>query len=127
MQTTDELNARVKRRRDKERREDEEKKYAENKQKLQLAKEQADERKRMENDPFFTIYQRPDDEEEQLARAMSESLATVSHSDENGPRTVWGTPQVVNREEELTMGQVNDWADHIVITKSKRKGRSKKH
>ncbi|KAG1142068.1 hypothetical protein G6F37_005211 [Rhizopus arrhizus] len=122
-----ELNARVKRRRDKERREDEEKRYAENKQKLQLAKEQADERKRMENDPFFTIYQRPDDEEEQLARAMSESLATVSHSDENGPRTVWGTPQVVSREEELTMGQVNDWADHIVITKSKRKGRSKKH
>ncbi|KAI9250603.1 hypothetical protein BY458DRAFT_536264 [Sporodiniella umbellata] len=120
-----ELHARTKRRKDKERREEQEKKNSENKQKIQHEKIRDNERKRMENDPFFTMYQRPDDEEEQLARAMTESLVTQD-SNQTGPRTVWGTRQVSNREEELTMNQ-DDWADHVVITKSKRKGRSKKH
>lgn len=120
-----ELHTRTQRRKDKERREDQEKKNAENKQKLQIEKDRDNERKRMENDPFFTMYQRPDDEEEQLARAMSESLITQEDNG-TGPRTVWGTRQVSNREEELKMSH-DDWADHVVITKNKRKGRSKKH
>lgn len=92
---------------------------------MQIEKDRDNERKRMENDPFFTMYQRPDDEEEQLARAMSESLITQEDNG-TGPRTVWGTRQVSNREEELKMSH-DDWADHVVITKNKRKGRSKKH
>ncbi|KAG1469838.1 hypothetical protein G6F56_003028 [Rhizopus delemar] len=107
-----ELHTRTQRRKDKERREDQEKKNAENKQKLQIEKDRDNERKRMENDPFFTMYQRPDDEEEQLARAMSESLITQEDNG-TGPRTVWGTRQVSNREEELKMSH-DDWADHVV-------------
>ncbi|PHZ12038.1 uncharacterized protein RHIMIDRAFT_139375 [Rhizopus microsporus ATCC 52813] len=123
-----ELNARFRRRKEKEQREDKEREYAENKSRLQAVKEQEDERRRMESDPFFSMYRQPDDEEEQLAQAMSESLAIAGHhhdDEDDGPRTVWGTRMVANPEEEHYMDH-HDWADHIVITKSKRKGRSKK-
>lgn len=124
----DELNARFRRRKEKEQREDKERENAENKSRLQAVKEMEDERRRIESDPFFSMYRQPDDEEEQLAQAMSESLAIAGHhhdDEDDGPRTVWGTRMVANPEEEHYMDH-HDWADHIVITKSKRKGRSKK-
>lgn len=89
----------------------------------------------MENDPFFSMY-RPalsqEESEDQLSLALSESASMSSSLYEepivsSGPRTVWGTRQVTSREEELIMNQSNDWADHIVINKSQRKKRGKKH
>ncbi|CAO3657333.1 unnamed protein product [Mucor hiemalis] len=132
-----ELSARVKKRKDKERREDQKRKQAETKQKLQVVKEQENERKMLENDPFFSMY-RPafteEESEEQLNQALSESSSMMSEPivpsaavGGGGPRTVWGTKQVTPREEELMMNDVNDWADHIVINKSHRKRRGKKH
>lgn len=138
----EELSARVKKRKDKERREDQKKRQAETKHKLHAAKEQESERKMLENDPFFSMY-RPamteEESEDQLSLALSESAsltptgyedssssATTSTTQSNGPRTVWGTRQVASREEELYF-ESNDWADHIVIQKSQRKRRGKKH
>jgi hypothetical protein len=96
----------------------------------------------LESDPFFSMY-RPayteEESEEQLSQAISESSSmTTGISEDNndpivpsayagGPRTVWGTRQVVSREEELMMNEPHDWADHIVINKSHRKRRGKKH
>ncbi|KAI8370306.1 hypothetical protein BD560DRAFT_329522 [Blakeslea trispora] len=134
-----ELTARAKRRRDKERREDQSKKQAESKHKLQAAKEQELERQMFQNDPFFSMYQpayTAQESEEQLSQALSESAAASSldedsfpHSSytDEGPRTVWGTKQVTSREEELSMNGPMDWADHIIITKSHRKKKGKRH
>jgi hypothetical protein len=135
----EELVARVKKRKDKERREDQKRKHAETKQKLQVAKDNASERQMLETDPFFSMY-RPAmteaESEEQLSQALSESAASSALEEDavvpsahvsGGPRTVWGTRQVISREEELTMNQTQDWADHIVINKSHRKRRGKKH
>lgn len=129
---TDELVARVKKRKDKERREDQKQKLAETKQKMQIAKEQEQERHMLETDPFFTMYRPPmteEESEEQLSIALSESAASSSServipgaSIASGSRTVWGTKQVAPRDEDV----VNDWADHIVITKSHRKRKGKK-
>lgn len=105
---------------------------AENKQKMQMVKEQEQERHMLETDPFFTMYRPPmteEESEEQLSLALSESAASSS-SERVIPgayvpgtsRTVWGTKQVAPREEE----PIHDWADHIVITKSHRKKRGKK-
>ncbi|OBZ83279.1 putative RING finger protein P8B7.23 [Choanephora cucurbitarum] len=134
-----ELTARTKRRKDKERREDQKRRQAESKHKLQAAKDQELERQMFENDPFFSMY-RPaytaQESEEQLSQALSESAAVSSLEEdsfapssytEEGPRTVWGTRQVVSREEELMMNEPLDWADHIVITKSHRKKKGKRH
>ncbi|EPB83462.1 hypothetical protein HMPREF1544_09790 [Mucor circinelloides 1006PhL] len=131
-----ELVARVKKRKDKERKEDQRRKQAESKQKLQVVKEQEAERHMLENDPFFSMY-RPamtaEESEEQLSQALSESTASLAPEEDpsahasGGPRTVWGTRQVMSREEELMMNQTHDWADHIVINKSHRKRRGRKH
>lgn len=131
-----ELSARVKKRKDKERREDQKRKQAETKQKLQVVKEQENERKMLETDPFFSMY-RPayteEESEEQLNQALSESSSMMSEpivpsaAVSGGPRTVWGTKQVTPREEELMMNEVHDWADHIIVNKSHRKRRGKKH
>ncbi|KAL7310028.1 hypothetical protein PS15m_010836 [Mucor circinelloides] len=131
-----ELVARVKKRKDKERKEDQRRKQAESKQKLQVVKEQEAERHMLENDPFFSMY-RPamtaEESEEQLSQALSESTASLALEEDTsahasgGPRTVWGTRQVMSREEELMMNQTHDWADHIVINKSHRKRRGRKH
>ncbi|CAO3655540.1 unnamed protein product [Mucor fragilis] len=135
-----ELVGRVKKRKDKERKEDQRRKQAESKQKLMVVKEQEAERHMLENDPFFSMY-RPamtaEESEEQLSQALSESAASSApeedpiipsaHAGGAGPRTVWGTRQVVSREEELMMNQTHDWADHIVINKSHRKRRGRKH
>lgn len=128
--------ARVKKRKDKERKEDQRRKQAESKQKLQVVKEQEAERHMLENDPFFSMY-RPamtaEESEEQLSQALSESTASLAPEEDpsahasGGPRTVWGTRQVMSREEELMMNQTHDWADHIVINKSHRKRRGRKH
>ncbi|KAI9343403.1 hypothetical protein BD770DRAFT_447427 [Pilaira anomala] len=142
-----ELSARVKKRKDKERREDQKKRQAETKHKLHAAKEQESERKMLENDPFFSMY-RPamteEESEDQLSFALSESASltptgyedsssstattttTTTTTTTGGPRTVWGTRQVASREEEL-YSESNDWADHIIIQKSQRKRRGKKH
>jgi hypothetical protein len=97
----------------------------------------------LENDPFFSMY-RPamtaEESEEQLSQALNESAASSSsaldkdivvpattHVPQGGERTVWGTRQVMSREEELMMNQTHDWADHIVINKSHRKRKGKKH
>lgn len=136
----EELVGRVKKRKDKERKEDQRRKQAESKQKLMVVKEQEAERHMLENDPFFSMY-RPamtaEESEEQLSQALSESAASSApeedpiipsaHAGGAGPRTVWGTRQVVSREEELMMNQTHDWADHIVINKSHRKRRGRKH
>lgn len=139
----DELAARVKKRKDKERREDLKRKQAESKQKLQVTRETENERRMLENDPFFSMY-RPamteEESEDQLSQALSESSfmttgnddmvipsAHASNSHGGGPRTVWGTRQVASREEELLMNRTNDWADHIIINKSHRKRRGRKH
>ncbi|KAI7892732.1 uncharacterized protein EV154DRAFT_418037 [Mucor mucedo] len=129
-----ELSSRVKKRKDKERREDQKRKQAETKQKLHVAKEHETERQMMENDPFFSMY-RPalshQESEDQLSLALSESASMAStptlaeESAPSGPRTVWGTKQVVSREEEMSY-ESNDWADHIVINKSQRKRRGRK-
>ncbi|KAL9546329.1 hypothetical protein MBANPS3_006716 [Mucor bainieri] len=134
-----ELVARVKKRKDKERKEDQRRKQAESKQKLMVVKEQEAERQMLENDPFFSMY-RPamtaEESEEQLSQALSESAASSAPEEEpvvpsahagGGQRTVWGTRQVMSREEELMMNQTHDWADHIVINKSHRKRRGRKH
>ncbi|KAI8085864.1 uncharacterized protein B0P05DRAFT_534029 [Gilbertella persicaria] len=139
-----ELTARVKRRKDKERREDQKRRQAEDKQKLQAAKEQESERRMLENDPFFSMYKpaySQEESEHHLVQALQESaaatpveeyeeeeedMASSTHTS-RGLLTVWGTKQVVSREEELMMDQTHDWADHIVITKSHRKKKGKKH
>ncbi|CEP17430.1 hypothetical protein [Parasitella parasitica] len=134
-----ELLSRVKKRKDKERKEDHRRQQAENKQKLQVVKEQEAERQMLENDPFFSMY-RPvmtaEESEEQLSQALSESAASSAPEEDlvvpaahvrGGPRTVWGTRQVVSREEELMMNQTHDWADHIIVNKNHRKRRGKKH
>lgn len=117
----------MKKRKDKERREDQKRKQAETKQKLLVAKEHESEQKRLESDPFFSIY-RPtlseQESEDQFAFALAESASMASTTNE-GPRTVWGTKQVASREEELSY-ESNDWADHIVINKSQRKRRGRK-
>jgi hypothetical protein len=135
----------VKKRKDKERREDLKRKQAESKQKLQATRETESERQMLENDPFFSIYRPAMTEEEsenQLSLALSESSSMTTAAAANddlvvssahasngsaGPRTVWGTRQVASREEELFMDQSNDWADHIIINKSHRKRRGRKH
>ncbi|KAI8643066.1 hypothetical protein BD408DRAFT_451407 [Parasitella parasitica] len=135
----EELVARVKKRKDKERKEDQRRKQAENRQKFQVVKEHEAERQMLENDPFFSMY-RPvmtaEESEEQLSQALSESAASSAPEEDlivpaahvsRGPRTVWGTRQVVSREEELMMNQTHDWADHIIVNKSHRKRRGKKH
>jgi hypothetical protein len=104
-----------------------------------VAKDSASERQMLETDPFFSMY-RPAmteaESEEQLSLALSESAASSALEDDpivpaahvsGGPRTVWGTRQVITREEELMMNQTQDWADHIVVNKSHRKRRGKKH
>ncbi|KAG2229889.1 hypothetical protein INT48_001324 [Thamnidium elegans] len=127
-----ELSARVKKRKDKERREDQKKKQSETKHKLHVAKEQESERKMLESDPFFSMYQpamTEQESEDQLSLALSESASISSSYQESssaGPKTVWGTRKVASREEEL-FNEANEWADHIVINKSQRKRRGKKH
>lgn len=103
-----------------------------------MAKENASEREMLETDPFFSMY-RPAlteaESEEQLSQALSESAASSAPEEDpivpaahagRGPRTVWGTRQVISREEEIMMNQTHDWADHIVINKNNRKRRGKK-
>lgn len=82
----------------------------------------------LETDPFFTMYRPPmteEESEEQLSIALSESAASSSSERvvpgahvPSSSRTVWGTKQVASREEEE-----HDWADHIVITHRKRRGK----
>lgn len=124
----------MKKRKDKERREDQKKKQSETKHKLHVEKERETERKLLESDPFFSMYQPAMTEQEcedQLSLALSESASIASSYQESSSqsvasKTVWGTKKVATREEEL-FNEANEWADHIVINKSQRKRRGKKH
>ncbi|KAI7880679.1 hypothetical protein K492DRAFT_129774 [Lichtheimia hyalospora FSU 10163] len=120
-----ELKQRDKKRQERVRREERMRKAAEARQKKQTRRYEEENRRLMDNDPFFQINQpmRPEENDEMLARAIE--LSTQEQGNTSGPRTVWGTRAVPTQEEEQC-AQNNEWADHIIVTTKKKKNKHRK-
>lgn len=120
---------RTKKRRDRAKREEKMRKAVEAKQKRKEASERNDAaREAIENDPFFQVY-RPisaEENEAMLARAIDESsreARQLQQQQQNGPKTVWGTPAVPSQDG--AQAPQTEWADHILVTTTKRKNKKK--
>ncbi|KAI9488338.1 hypothetical protein BDB00DRAFT_772780 [Zychaea mexicana] len=123
---SNELKMRAKKRQDRIRREEKGRKAIEARQKIEQRSRDEANRRVIQSDPFF--FHNPDanqENEAMLARAISES-AREQHeqqSQQQGPKTVWGT-RAVAAQEEAEAGS-SDWADHIVVTTKKKKSKQK--